>query len=136
VSFLDGSTDAYICFRYGARDDWHAQIDDVAIVATSCDAIPDTDADGVADDSDNCTLVANPGQEDSDGDGFGTACDADFNLDCRTNALDLGFFKTRFFGTDAVADFNADGVVNAQDLGALKTMFFSPPGPSALAACP
>ncbi len=35
----------------------------------------DGDDDGVADDSDNCEVVANESQDDSDGDGFGDACD-------------------------------------------------------------
>lgn len=36
----------------------------------------DTDADGIAVGLDNCPLVNNPGQEDSDGDNVGNACDA------------------------------------------------------------
>jgi Tol biopolymer transport system component len=35
----------------------------------------DSDSDGIADASDNCPEVANPGQLDSDGDGIGDACD-------------------------------------------------------------
>lgn len=35
----------------------------------------DQDGDGVPDSSDNCPTVANPGQQDSDGDGAGNACD-------------------------------------------------------------
>lgn len=95
--------------------------------------VPDTDGDGLADDADNCILVANPGQEDSDGDGYGNICDADINNDGTTNAVDLGLFKLVFFTADAVSDFNSDGTVNTIDLGILKASFFQSPGPSAFA---
>ena len=48
---------------------------------------PDTDGDGdSADDADNCTLVSNPTQCDSDGDGYGNRCDGDLNNNSFTNA--------------------------------------------------
>lgn len=36
----------------------------------------DDDADGIADDTDNCEAVANPNQADADGDGLGNLCDS------------------------------------------------------------
>ncbi|MFK7886712.1 MAG: ExeM/NucH family extracellular endonuclease [Gammaproteobacteria bacterium] len=91
----------------------------------------DTDGDGVADSIDNCTIVANPDQRDTDGDGHGNICDADLNNDCIVNVVDLGILRTVFFTTDEDADFNGDGIVNVVDLGRLRTLFFSTPGPSA-----
>lgn len=46
----------------------------------------DFDADGVADDEDNCRVTANPGQEDMDGDGVGDTCD---NCPTTPNPLQL-----------------------------------------------
>jgi CSLREA domain-containing protein len=91
----------------------------------------DIDGDGVGDIADNCLLVANPGQADTNGDGFGNLCDGDFNDDCSTNAVDLGIIKANFFAVGAlVTDMNNDGVTNVIDLGLLKEAFFAPPGPS------
>ncbi len=92
----------------------------------------DSDADGIADAVDNCIDAANPGQVDADNDGYGNACDGDFNNDCVVAAIDLGLLKLAFFSADAVIDLNADGIVNAQDLGIFKGLFFLPPGPSGL----
>ncbi|HKQ98696.1 MAG TPA: M1 family aminopeptidase, partial [Candidatus Polarisedimenticolia bacterium] len=50
--------------------------------------LPDADADGVPDTADNCTAVANPAQDNLDGDTLGDACDGDIDGDGRANASD------------------------------------------------
>jgi ligand-binding sensor domain-containing protein len=54
------------------------------------DAAPmdDQDGDGVPDGTDNCPMVANPGQEDGDHDGQGDACDGDTDGDGVADAMD------------------------------------------------
>ena len=42
---------------------------------------------------------ANASQLDTDADGFGNACDGDFNNDCIVNFVDLGDLKSAFFQT-------------------------------------
>ena len=98
---------------------------------------PDTDGDGVPDESDNCTLLANPTQCDSDGDGYGNRCDADFNDNGSTNAQDTALFRQQL-GQPSVgptfneADLNCNGAVNAQDTALFRQLLGSPPGPSGL----
>ena len=94
--------------------------------------LTDSDGDGVDDQSDNCILVFNPDQRDTDGDDYGNICDPDFDNNLIVNASDLAYMKTNFFSNDPDADLNGDGVVNAADLAILKKFFFKPPGPSGL----
>lgn len=98
-------------------------------------ALPDTDADGVADISDNCTQVANANQRDTNGDGYGNLCDADLNNNGIVNTQDLVVFKAAFgsIGANLDADFNGDGVVNTKDLTIFKALFGKVPGPSGVA---
>jgi hypothetical protein len=103
---------------------------------------PDSDNDGVGDASDNCTAVPNGSsvpdaggnvQLDSNGDGYGNACDADLNDDGVVNGLDVGPFTAEFGTAGPDADFNGDGVVNGLDVGTFTNAFGQAPGPSGLA---
>lgn len=96
----------------------------------------DTDHDGIANLRDNCILVANADQKDTDGDGFGNPCDGDLNNDFKTNTLDLNLYKlvhrTKEGNSkyDPNADFNNDGEINTLDLNIYKNLHRNPPGPS------
>jgi hypothetical protein len=104
--------------------------DDVFFTTLTTDV--DTDGDGVADNNDNCTLLANADQRNTNGDAFGNVCDPDLNDDGVVNFVDLGILRGVFFSSDADADFDGDGAVNFLDLGVMRTFFFVPPGPSGL----
>jgi hypothetical protein len=96
----------------------------------------DADLDGVTDDEDNCTLAHNRDQRDTDADGFGNRCDADFDGDCIVNFHDLAVMKVAFGTRWPEGDLDANGIVNFADLGILKSGFLEPPGPSGRAdAC-
>lgn len=122
---------------YDAQYEWWWAVDDVALVGvnqTQCSVVGnDGDGDGVADAVDNCTAVANADQRDTNGDGFGNACDADLDNDNVVNFIDLGLLRSVFFSADPDADFNGDGVVNFIDLGIMRASFFGSPGPSGTA---
>lgn len=89
----------------------------------------DTDADGVADINDNCLLISNSDQTDTDDDGYGNPCDADFNNDCIINFLDVALFTNEFLGMAPLFDLNLDGVVNFLDYAELTGDFLGMPGP-------
>lgn len=95
-------------------------------------AAVDTDGDGILDPIDNCLLVKNATQADTNGDDFGNACDADLNDDGIVNFADLAIMKRVFFQKNPDADLNGDGVVNFGDLAIMKAAFFKAPGPSGL----
>jgi Thrombospondin type 3 repeat len=102
------------------------------------DAIdPDDDNDTVLDTADNCTLLSNPTQCDSDGDGYGNRCDGDLNDNDFTNSQDTTLFRQQL-GQPSVgptyneADLNCNGVVNSQDTTLFRQLLGSPPGPSGL----
>ena len=77
---------------------------------------------------DNCPLVANPDQRDTDFDGYGNACDADLDNDGFVNFAELARFRSRFGTSDPDADFDGNGFVNFADLARFRSMFGSEPG--------
>jgi hypothetical protein len=105
------------------------------IAGELANAAQDTDGDGFADSGDNCTLVVNADQRDTNGDGFGNVCDGDLTNDCVVNVGDIARMREVFFTNDADADLNGDGIVNFADLTRLRAGLFQPPGPSGLANC-
>jgi hypothetical protein len=110
----------------------------VAGLAGTAVALPtDTDGDGIADNLDNCRLVANASQCDSDADSYGNRCDGDLNNNGATNAQDTTLYRQQL-GQPSVgpvfneADFNCSGAVNAQDTTLFRSLLGAPPGPSGL----
>lgn len=120
-------------------------------VPSVCGPFGDIDGDGVINNQDNCTLVANASQIDTNGDGIGNACDPDLDDDCIVTTCppggtdgftdptcgfndpltDMGILKNGFFPVnDPDADFNGDGLVNFGDLAILVSFEDLPPGPS------
>jgi len=97
----------------------------------------DSDGDGVDDAIDNCTLVANAGQRDTNGDGFGNMCDADFDGDGIVNLSDFNLFGSVFGQSTTVsapltadADIDGDGIINLSDFNLFASLFGKLPGPS------
>ena len=118
--------------RFEFRDGAYQLAGDIREVRSTA---PDSDGDGLADDVDNCTAVANADQIDTDADGYGNLCDPDLNNDCIVNVVDLGLFRTVFFSGNPDADFNSDTVVNVVDLSVLRAYSYLPPGPAASDVC-
>lgn len=99
----------------------------------------DLDADGVDDAVDNCTAAPNSDQFDADQDGFGNACDADYDNDGVVTESDFAILTSAFglvAGEDdfvAAADHDGDGVIAGSDIGFYHGRAGLPVGPSGLA---
>jgi Dockerin type I domain len=91
----------------------------------------DTDGDGVDDAIDNCTLIPNTDQRDTNGDGYGNICDADFNNNGAVDSTDLSQIKSLLRSrTSPHQDLNGNGVVDSTDYSIAKGYLRQPPGPS------
>lgn len=107
---------------------WHTRV--ASFRFTGCG---DTDFDGVFDSRDNCTLVINPTQCDTNGDGFGNHCDADLNNDGIVDKTDRSLLTARLGATGPNdADLDCNGIVSTADLERLRAALGQAPGPSGL----
>jgi len=87
------------------------QMDDIQGVAAIYGSI-DTDKDGIPDAMDNCPNDANTGQEDTDGDGQGNACDQDDDNDGMPDTYETSNGFNPLNASDASADADGDGYSN------------------------
>jgi hypothetical protein len=104
--------------------------------AYEADPPPDSDGDGIVDPQDNCMVVGNPAQQDTDGDLFGNACDCDFDQDGTCGIQDFNLFLLDFTSSNdsgSGTDMDGDGGVGIGDFNLFLPGFQSgAPGPSGL----
>jgi hypothetical protein len=94
-------------------------------------AVPDSDGDGIADDLDNCPAWPNPGQEDHDENGIGSACECgDQDGSGHVDVNDLIAINRAIFEPSRVTplcDTNHDHGCDVSDLiGANRKIFGAP----------
>jgi len=100
----------------------------------------DSDGDGIADGYDNCVLVPNPLQINTNApdDPFGNRCDPDVNNDNTVNFADYSALVQAFNSApgdpnyDPDLDFNSNGAINFQDVALYRPYFLQQPGPAGM----
>ena len=113
----------------------------MASLGARCGSAPvlqdDVDGDGFVASIDNCTTRANANQLDSDHDGAGDACDADYDQNGRVGVSDFSRFRSAFGlakgakGFDPRYDHNGDGRIGLPDFNLLRASYGRAPGPFA-----
>src|SRR5262245_38549939 len=104
-------------------------------LSTSSAWAQDFDGDGVADGADNCTTRANASQVDTNADGYGNECDADWNNDGIVGTPDH-LLLGQHFGHQGIHPIDFDisrnglGGVGAPSLLLFAQYWAKPPGPS------
>jgi hypothetical protein len=92
----------------------------------------DADGDGLPNEADNCMDEVNPNQRDTDADGFGNACDGDYDNDGFVGLDDFSMFLDSFGSASWDRDLTGDGIVGLADFGSFAGRFGGLPGPSGL----
>ena len=116
-----------------------ADIRGLALDQVPSPPILDSDLDTILESQDNCRSVANTNQIDTNHDGYGNRCDADYDDSGGVNALDFGLLRNAYLTSagapayDEDIDADSDGVIGSKDFSVLKNSFLEPPGPSGLA---
>ncbi len=141
LDFMDVNNDVWMGWTYWAAGPWWGEDiytlepksdgsdrPQMAILLEHISSEPDADHDGISDVLDNCTLVANADQRDSDEDGYGNLCDADLDNNGIVSFNDLDLFRTYFGTSNPDADLNGDGSVSFKDLKIFRSLFGLPPG--------
>jgi hypothetical protein len=125
----------------GIDNDWDGGLD---LGDADCDSEadlleePDPDTDLVPDTRDNCEIVANAIQRDTNADGYGNRCDPDVTNDGVVGGPDFAVFLEGLGasegqpGYDPDLDFSGDGTVGGPDFVVIQDYLTTPPGPSGL----
>jgi len=147
-NYFSGSTAIVAFYRSVPYLSWMNVFVGDPLMTTGGFVLPssDSDGDGVANTSDNCQLVPNANQRDTDADGFGNLCDADLDNDgivetswgvVSPPAAIRDYEWIQIYASNALydADFDLDGDndVDAEDVSIASLALFMAPGPSGLA---
>ncbi len=108
VTMTSGTQDCVVRYNQGGNGSYNAAPE----VTSTTLVVQDIDLDGAPDATDNCPLVANPGQANNDGDAEGDACDTDDDND---SILDAAPDNCQFIANADQADADTDGVGNVCD---------------------
>jgi hypothetical protein len=108
-------------------------------MSASAGAVTDGDSDLVPDQFDNCDTVKNgpneapKNQRDTDVDGYGNACDPDYDQNNAVTPTDFAVFLADFGGAGDLTDHDGNGAVTVTDFSVFLLYFGGPQGSSGLA---